>query len=37
MPPLSGVEQAFGTALYPAKVMLGGRAGDVWGLVTGNL
>jgi hypothetical protein len=27
----------FGTALYSAKAMLGGRAGDVWDLVTENL
>ena len=37
MPPFVGVEQAMGTALYSAKAMLGGRAGDVWDLVTENL
>jgi pyruvate dehydrogenase (quinone) len=37
MPPFIGVEQAFGTALYSAKAILGGRAGDVWDLVTENL
>jgi pyruvate dehydrogenase (quinone) len=37
MPPFVGAEQAFGTALYSAKAMLGGRAGDVWDLVTENL
>jgi pyruvate dehydrogenase (quinone) len=37
MPPFIGAEQAFGTALYSAKAMLGGRAGDVWDLVTENL
>jgi pyruvate dehydrogenase (quinone) len=37
MPPFVGAEQVFGTALYSAKAMLGGRAGDVWDLVTENL
>jgi pyruvate dehydrogenase (quinone) len=37
MPPFIGAQQAFGTALYSAKAMLGGRAGDVWDLVTENL
>jgi pyruvate dehydrogenase (quinone) len=37
MPPFVGAPQAFGTALYSAKAMLGGRAGDVWDLVTENL
>ncbi len=37
MPPVVGAEQVFGTALYSAKAMLGGRAGDVWDLVTENL
>jgi len=37
MPPVFGAEQVFGTALYSAKAMLGGRAGDVWDLVTENL
>ena len=37
MPPFIGAQQVFGTALYSAKAMLGGRAGDVWDLVTENL
>ncbi len=37
MPPFIGAQQAFGTALYSAKAVLGGRAGDVWDLVTENL
>jgi pyruvate dehydrogenase (quinone) len=37
MPPVVGAEQVFGTAIYSAKAMLGGRAGDVWDLVTENL
>lgn len=37
MPPVVGAEQVFGTALYSAKAVLGGRAGDVWDLVTENL
>jgi pyruvate dehydrogenase (quinone) len=37
MPPFIGAQQAFGTALYSAKAILGGRAGDVWDLVTENL
>ena len=36
MPPFIGAQQVFGTALYSAKAMLGGRAGDVWDLVTEN-
>jgi len=32
-----GAQQAFGMALYSAKALLGGRAGDVWDLVTENL
>lgn len=36
-PPFIGAQQAFGTALYSAKAILGGRAGDVWDLVTENL
>jgi pyruvate dehydrogenase (quinone) len=37
MPPVVGAAQVFGTALYSAKALLGGRAGDVWDLVTDNL
>jgi pyruvate dehydrogenase (quinone) len=37
MPPFIGAQQVFGTALYSAKALLGGRAGDVWDLVTENL
>jgi pyruvate dehydrogenase (quinone) len=37
MPPFVGAQQVYGTALYSAKAMLGGRAGDVWDLVTENL
>jgi pyruvate dehydrogenase (quinone) len=37
MPPKVEAAQVFGTALYSAKAMLGGRAGDVWDLVTENL
>jgi len=29
--------QIFGTALYSAKAILGGRGGDVWDLVVDNL
>lgn len=29
--------QVFGTALYSAKALLGGRAGDVWDLALDNL
>ena len=37
MPPHVEPAQVFGTALYSAKALLGGRAGDVWDLVTENL
>lgn len=37
MPPVVGAEQVFGTALYSAKAVLDGRAGDAWDLVTENL
>jgi len=37
MPPHVEVGQVFGTALYSAKALLGGRGGDVWDLVTENL
>ena len=37
MPPMIGAQQVYGTALYSAKALLGGRAGDVWDLVTENL
>lgn len=37
MPPFFGADQVFGTALYSVKAILGGRAGDVWDLVTENL
>lgn len=37
MPPVIEAAQVFGTALYSAKALLGGRAGDVWDLVTENL
>ena len=37
MPPRIEAGQVFGTALYSAKALLGGRAGDVWDLVTENL
>jgi pyruvate dehydrogenase (quinone) len=37
MPPKVEPAQVFGTALYSAKAVLGGRAGDVWELVTDNL
>ncbi|MBI3198316.1 MAG: ubiquinone-dependent pyruvate dehydrogenase [Rhodospirillales bacterium] len=37
MPPFIGAQQVFGTALYSAKALLDGRAGDVWDLVTENL
>jgi pyruvate dehydrogenase (quinone) len=37
MPPFVGAQQAMGTALYSAKAILGGRAGDVWDLVKQNL
>jgi pyruvate dehydrogenase (quinone) len=37
MPPKVQFAQVFGTALYSAKAVLAGRAGDVWELVTDNL
>ena len=37
MPPHIGAAPVFGMALYSAKALLAGRAGDVWGLVTENL
>ncbi|MFZ1907413.1 MAG: thiamine pyrophosphate-dependent enzyme [Steroidobacteraceae bacterium] len=37
MPPKIEAAQVFGTALYSAKAVLSGRAGDVWELVTENL
>jgi pyruvate dehydrogenase (quinone) len=37
MPPRIEAGQVFGTALYSAKAILGGRGGDVWDLVTENL
>ena len=37
MPPFVGAQQAMGTALYSAKAVLAGRAGDVWELVSDNL
>jgi pyruvate dehydrogenase (quinone) len=37
MPPRIEAGQVFGTALYSAKALLGGRGGDVWDLVTENL
>mgnify|MGYP003347026286 CR=1 FL=1 len=37
MPPNVEVGQVFGTALYSAKALLGGRAGDVWDLAVDNL
>jgi pyruvate dehydrogenase (quinone) len=37
MPPKIEIAQVFGTALYSAKAVLAGRAGDVWELVTDNL
>ncbi|MGA7384643.1 MAG: thiamine pyrophosphate-dependent enzyme [Methylocella sp.] len=36
MPPKVELAQVFGTALYSAKAVLAGRAGDVWELVTDN-
>jgi pyruvate dehydrogenase (quinone) len=36
-PPKIEIAQIFGTALYSAKAVLAGRAGDVWELVTDNL
>jgi pyruvate dehydrogenase (quinone) len=37
IPPKIEAAQVFGTALYSAKAVLAGRAGDVWELVTDNL
>jgi pyruvate dehydrogenase (quinone) len=37
MPPKIEPAQVFGTALYSAKAVLSGRAGDVWELMTENL
>ena len=37
IPPKVEIAQVFGTALYSAKAVLAGRAGDVWELVTDNL
>jgi pyruvate dehydrogenase (quinone) len=37
MPPKIEAAQVFGTALYSAKAVLSGRAGDVWELMTENL
>jgi len=37
MPPKIEIAQVFGTALYSAKAVLAGRAGDVWELVAENL
>ena len=37
MPPPVEAGQVVGTARYMAKAVLGGRAGDVWDLVTENL
>jgi pyruvate dehydrogenase (quinone) len=37
MPPKIEIAQIFGTALYSAKAVLAGRAGDVWELVTDSL
>lgn len=37
MPSHVEVGQVFGTALYSAKALLGGRAGDVWDLAIDNL
>jgi pyruvate dehydrogenase (quinone) len=36
IPPKIEAAQLFGTALYSAKAILSGRAGDVWELVTDN-
>jgi pyruvate dehydrogenase (quinone) len=36
-PPTVQAAHIFGTGLYSAKAVLGGRAGDVWDLVTENL
>jgi pyruvate dehydrogenase (quinone) len=37
MPPKIELAQVFGTALYSAKAVLSGRAGDVWELLTENI
>jgi pyruvate dehydrogenase (quinone) len=37
LPPKIEAAQVFGTALYSAKAVLSGRAGDVWELMTENL
>jgi pyruvate dehydrogenase (quinone) len=37
MPPKLEVAPVFGMALYSAKAVLSGRAGDVWELITDNL
>jgi len=37
MPPKIEVAQVFGTALYSAKAVLSGRAGDVWELLTDSI
>jgi pyruvate dehydrogenase (quinone) len=37
MPPKIEFAQVFGAALYSAKAVLAGCAGDVWELVTDNL
>ena len=37
IPPKIEIAQIFGTALYSAKAVLAGRAGDVWELMTDNL
>jgi pyruvate dehydrogenase (quinone) len=37
VPPKIEFEQVFGTALYSAKAVLSGRAGDVWELMADNL
>jgi pyruvate dehydrogenase (quinone) len=36
-PPIVEAVQVFGSALYSAKALLGGRAGDIRDLVTENL
>jgi pyruvate dehydrogenase (quinone) len=37
IPPKIEPSFVFGTALYSARALLSGRAGDVWELVTQNL
>jgi len=37
MPPKVELAPVFGMALYSAKAVLAGRAGDVWELVSDNL